>query len=122
VARGLFLTPRLSRDQLREAIELPARVFGCQVAPELVNRLLNELGDQQDQLPVLAHALLAMWRLASQDTAGQEITPLPSGVISIPHYNAIGGLQKGIAHSASPWLFSMRPTPRNGRRKTTGAC
>jgi hypothetical protein len=112
INRGLFLTPRLSRDQLREAIELPAQVFGGQVEPELANRLLNELGEQQDQLPVLAHALLAMWRLAERkknpplppfEKGGDDETPPfekgGAGGISLTtaHYDAIGGLQHALS-------------------------
>jgi len=42
VNQGLYLTPRLTRDQLSEAIELPAGVFGDEVEPALLNRLLND--------------------------------------------------------------------------------
>jgi hypothetical protein len=52
-----FLTPRMTRDQYRDAIVEPARVFGWDLEPDLVNRLLNDLGDTPDQLPVLQHGL-----------------------------------------------------------------
>ena len=48
---GQFLTPRLTREQRREAIVGPAMVFGGQVEPALVNRLLNDTGEEFDQLP-----------------------------------------------------------------------
>ena len=51
-----FLTPRLTRDQRREAIEGPARVFDGRVEPALVNRLLNDMGSDPDQLPLMRHA------------------------------------------------------------------
>jgi hypothetical protein len=57
-----YLVPRLNRDEVRLAIEGPIRLFQKEVAPRLVDRLLNDLGGQHDQLPVLQHALLRMWR------------------------------------------------------------
>jgi len=44
INEGLYLTPRLSRDECAAAIRNPARVFGGDVDPVLVNRLLNEFG------------------------------------------------------------------------------
>jgi energy-coupling factor transporter ATP-binding protein EcfA2 len=56
-----FLTPRLTREQRRAAIVGPARVFGGDVDPILVNRLLNDMGEDPDQLPLLQHVLRRMW-------------------------------------------------------------
>lgn len=56
-----FLTPRLTRDQQREAIVGPAAVYGSVVEPALVNRLLNDMGPDPDQLPLMQHVLMRMW-------------------------------------------------------------
>ena len=56
-----YLIPRLTRDQLREAITGPAAVGGGKITPRLVSRLLNDVGDSQDQLPILQHALMRCW-------------------------------------------------------------
>ncbi len=61
INQGLYLTPRLGRDQMADAIALPARVFGGEVEPELVNTLLNEAGQAMDQLPLLQHLLMRLW-------------------------------------------------------------
>ena len=63
IDQGQYLIPRLSREQLRKAIESPARVASGELEEALVQRLLNELGDDQDQLPVLQHALMRCWQL-----------------------------------------------------------
>jgi len=101
VNNGLFLTPRLTRDQLREAIELPARIFGGEVEPELVNRLLNdaefasinqlfnEVESYFDQLPLLQHALMRMWNIEKN-----------SKTLSLAHYKKIGGLKKALNEDA----------------------
>lgn len=43
INRGQYLTPRLSREQCRLAIEEPARVCGVEIEGALTNRLLNDL-------------------------------------------------------------------------------
>jgi energy-coupling factor transporter ATP-binding protein EcfA2 len=58
---GQYLIPRLSREQMRQVIESPAKVHGAEIAPALVTHLLNAIGDDQDQLPVLQHALVRTW-------------------------------------------------------------
>lgn len=66
IDQGQYLIPRLSREQLRQAIECPVRVAEGRdqlVDEALVQRLLNELGDDQDQLPVLQHALMRTWQV-----------------------------------------------------------
>ncbi len=61
VNRGEFLIPRLTRDQFKRVIEGPIKVAGGQIAPRLLQRLLNDLGQQADQLPCLQHALMRTW-------------------------------------------------------------
>ncbi|NJL59111.1 MAG: hypothetical protein HC887_05135 [Desulfobacteraceae bacterium] len=58
---GLYLTPRLTREQMREAIEEPAGVMGCEIEPALVTTLLEDVGHDPDQLPLLQHALQRLW-------------------------------------------------------------
>jgi tetratricopeptide (TPR) repeat protein len=61
VTAGLYLIPRMTRAQRRAAIEGPAQVGSATISPRLVNRLLNEGGDDPDQLPSLQHALMRTW-------------------------------------------------------------
>ena len=76
------LTPRLTREQSRQAIEGPARVFGGSVEPALVNRLLNDMGTDPDQLPLMQHALMRMWtrggRRRNRPRPGRSATELTS--------------------------------------------
>ena len=43
ITEGAFLTPRMTRDQYREAIVGPAEVRGVKIESILINRLLNDL-------------------------------------------------------------------------------
>lgn len=56
-----YLIPRLTRDQLREVITGPIALAKGEITPRLVNQLLNDIGDDQDQLPILQHALMRVW-------------------------------------------------------------
>jgi hypothetical protein len=60
-----FLTPRLTREQYTQAIVEPARLRGGDLEPALVARLLNDMGEDPDRLPVLQHALMRMWTRAA---------------------------------------------------------
>ncbi len=66
VNRGEFLIPRLTREQYKRVIEGPIKVAGGQIAPRLLQRLLNDLGQQADQLPCLQHALMRTWNVWSE--------------------------------------------------------
>jgi tetratricopeptide (TPR) repeat protein len=65
VTDAQYLCPRLSRDQIVSAITGPARVFGGAVEPRLVARLVNDMGTDADQLPLMQHALMRLWEVAA---------------------------------------------------------
>jgi WD40 repeat protein/tetratricopeptide (TPR) repeat protein len=75
VNRGEFLIPRLSREQYKRVIEGPIKVAGGRIAPRLLQRLLNDLGQQADQLPCLQHALMRTWNVwaANGDSAALDL-------------------------------------------------
>jgi hypothetical protein len=96
---GQYLVPALSRDALRAAITGPAAVRGVGVAPRLLVRLLNEVGELaeanagSDQLPVLQHALMRTWDAWAADHAAGE-------PIDIRHYQKIGTLRDALSEHA----------------------
>ncbi len=97
---GLFLVPRLTREQLREAIAGPVGVAGATISPRLVNRLLNEIGDDPDQLPVLQHALMRTWTF--WESAGDRKRP-----IDVDDYEATGGLTEALSRHGDEILASL---------------
>jgi energy-coupling factor transporter ATP-binding protein EcfA2 len=104
---GQYLIPRMTRDQRREAIKGPVAVGGAQIAPRLVNRLLNDVGDNPDQLPVLQHALMRMWQ--QWEKTGDSNAPL-----DLAHYQAIGGLDDAISLHADE-AYDGLPDDRSRR-------
>ena len=102
INNGLYLVPRMTRVQLEAAIVGPVKVAGAQIAPRLVNRLLNDVGDDPDQLPVLAHALMLTYNLWVADHAEAE-------PIDERHYRATGGLAQAIDVHAERVYATLTP-------------
>jgi WD40 repeat protein len=98
VNEAQFLTPRMTREQTRQAIEAPARVFGGEVEPALVNRLLNDMGTDPDQLPLMQHVLMRMWTRAS--------TTAPI-VLTLDAYKEAGGLVSALSNHADEALAEL---------------
>jgi tetratricopeptide (TPR) repeat protein len=107
-----YLIPRLTRDQLREAITGPVAVGGGQITPRLVNRLLNDVGDNQDQLPVLQHLLMRVWDESKEKRLTLEVDPT-NPAITRPHRevhqgdaidlccsDAVGGMSEALSRHA----------------------
>ena len=124
INKGLYLTPRMSREQVREAIVGPAAVCGFAIEPALVNRLLNDLtsfapweeadsGHQlerlvrrADQLPLMQHVLNRLWSIAAARSAGGPIE------LKLADYDALGGLRGALAAHGREILDELLPEHR----------
>ena len=90
INNGQYLIPRMTRDERREAISGPVAVGQGTISEPLVNQLLNDVGDNPDQLPILQHALMRTWEY----WLGHRRNGNP---IDIPDYNAIGGMAEALS-------------------------
>lgn len=90
---GQYLIPRMTRDQRRAAIAGPVAVGGGDIAPRLVQQLLNDVGDNPDQLPILQHALMRTWDHWSRDRRDAE-------PIDLEHYESIGSMNQALSFHA----------------------
>jgi len=100
VNEGLYLVPRMTRDELRAAITGPVAVGGATIAPRLVSRLLNDVGDDPDQLPILQHALMRTWDRWDEDHD-------PGEPLDLRHYEAIGTLKEALSRHAEEALGEL---------------
>ncbi|MEI9920128.1 MAG: hypothetical protein WDO14_15245 [Bacteroidota bacterium] len=80
-----FFVPRLNRNELREVIEEPALLSGNTISRRLTERLIHDIVEGTDQLPILQHALNQVWKAAYDG----EVT------MDLIHYAMVGGM-KGI--------------------------
>jgi hypothetical protein len=101
ISESQYLTPRLTRDECARAIAGPARVFGGEVDGDLVHQLLNDLGPNSDQLPVMQHALMRMWTLKRQQQPEGRI------VLTVQGYEQIGGLKYALSKHADEAFFDL---------------
>jgi pentatricopeptide repeat protein len=92
-----YLTPRLNRDQQRAAIENPALLFQTTVLPDVVNRILNEMGADPDQLPLMQHLLMRMWRTERMKVPDSE-QPIQ---LTLDTYKEVGGLHGCVSSHAN---------------------
>ncbi|HUP42145.1 MAG TPA: AAA family ATPase [Thermoanaerobaculia bacterium] len=90
---GQYLVPRMTREERRSAIVGPVAVGGAEIAPRLVTRLLNDVGDDPDQLPTLQHALMRTWDYWRRHHA-------PGEPLDLRHYEVIGALSEALSQHA----------------------
>ena len=90
-----YLIPQMTRDQKRRAIEGPVAVGSAKIAPRLTQQLLNDLGDNPDQLPILQHALMRTW---SYWTRFKDYDDEP---LDLKHYEAIGTMREALSMHAN---------------------
>lgn len=101
VSATQFLVPGLTRDQreqiIRQPIEKAAKeIHGASIESALVERLLNDAGDEMDQLPVLQHALSRLWECAG---SGHQLT--------LAHYREIGEMSGALSRHADEVMASL---------------
>ena len=77
-----FFVPRLNRTQLQQVIEEPAVLSGNQITRRLTERLIHDLTEGVDQLPIVQHALNQIWHAA--DNGKEEM--------DLIHYAMVGGM------------------------------
>lgn len=119
ISTGMYLIPRMSREQCRAAITGPAAVCSFKIEDALTNRLLNDLaafapwddrsnqsqldrlGRRADQLPLLQYCLNRMWMRARD---GAENAPI---MLMLADYERIGGLKGALDAHASDILRDL---------------
>ncbi|ULQ51014.1 ATP-binding protein [Flavihumibacter fluvii] len=77
-----FFVPRLNRSQLQMVIEEPATLSGNRITRRLTERLIHDLTEGVDQLPILQHALNQIWVAADEGAAEMDLL----------HYAMVGGM------------------------------
>jgi tetratricopeptide (TPR) repeat protein len=110
VNESQYLVPRMTRDELRSAITGPVAVAGGEIAPRLVLRLLNDVGDDQDQLPLMQHVLMRAWdHWVQHRQAGEPI--------DLVNYEAVGALGNALSQHAEE---AYEETGSEDRKRVTG--
>jgi WD40 repeat protein len=93
INEGQYLVPRMTREERRVAIKGPVEVGGAEICPVLLTRLVNDVGDNPDQLSILQHAMNRTW-------AHWQFEGNREGAISLPHYEAVGSMAHALDRHA----------------------
>ncbi len=97
-----YLIPQMDRASLRLAITGPVAVGGGKISDRLTNELLNDLGDNPDQLPILQHALMRTWNFWREH-------PGTSEQLDVEHYDSIGRMEKALSNHANEAYNELSP-------------
>ncbi len=89
-----YLVPRMTRDDFIEVIEGPVISTGASINSSLVEKLLEDLGDNPDQLPVLQHALMRTWNY-------WKLHNDINRPISVSDYDSVGRIEKALSEHAN---------------------
>lgn len=94
VEDGLYLVSPMSDENLRAAIEGPARQAGLRLEPGLVDLLVRDVEGEPGSLPMLSHVLRQTWERREGPT------------LTVEGYRATGGIRDAVAQSAEA-LFTQ---------------
>jgi WD40 repeat protein/class 3 adenylate cyclase len=87
----------MTTEELRRAIEEPAKRGHWEFEPGLVDLILRDVGDEPGALPLLSHALLETWKRRAAHT------------LTLKGYADAGGVHGAIAHTAETVYQSLSP-------------
>lgn len=102
INKSQFLVPRMTREQVSSAVEGPIKLAKAEVTTELLQCILSDVDGQQDQLPVMQHAMMRTWDYWK--SIGN--TSLP---IDVEHYEAIGGMKNALSLHANEIYSELSP-------------
>jgi WD40 repeat protein len=95
VSARQYLVEPMRRDDLRRAIERPARLVGLEPEPNLADLLLDDAAKNPGSLPLLQFVLKELWARRQ----GQRLT--------ITAYRKLGGMERAVANRADTVLAQL---------------
>ncbi len=120
INEGLYLVPRMTREQMRQAIVGQVRAGGGAITTELVEQLLDDAASEDDGLPVLQHALAQIWPLRERwEPLGLALYPKEGGLASFVDHHAervYAALeQPELQHAAESLFRAITEVTADGR-------
>ena len=96
---------RMTREELRETIELPAQKVGLKFEAGLVNRILDQVEGQAGNLPLLEFVLTELWKDRQEELITHE------------SYEKLGEVQGAIASHAERALAAFSTSEQEVARR-----
>ncbi|UVJ41800.1 ATP-binding protein [Pseudomonas sp. LS1212] len=82
-----YLLPRMDHSDLLRAICEPARLYEGDISPALAERLINDAGGGQDQLPLIQHGLMLLYNQNVRLPPDQDPLANPAWHLGLEHYH-----------------------------------
>jgi DNA-binding SARP family transcriptional activator/WD40 repeat protein len=101
IEEGLYLLRPMTAEDLRAAIEGPARRAGLHLEAGLVELLVSDVADRPGALPLLSHVMTEIWARRQ------------GPVLTAAAYRSAGGLHGAVSQTAER---AMRTLPPEGQR------
>ena len=100
-----ILVGPMSHDQLRMAVEGPARQTGLEVETGLADTIIDDVSDRSGALPLLSTALLETWERRRSRT------------LTLAGYHAAGGVEGAVARLAESAYDHLSPSQQRAARR-----
>lgn len=89
-----ILVGAMDEDELRRAIEMPAKHAGLELEPGLTEMILQDARGETGTLPMVSHALMEIWNRRS------------GHCLKVASYQSFGGLRQAIASTADEMFLA----------------
>jgi hypothetical protein len=106
--RGIINVRAMSREERREAIGRPARLVSLSFEQGLVERILDDVGDEPGNLPLLEFALTELWERRD------------GGRLTHAAYEALGRVAGAIGRRAETVFATLSPDQRSAAPRLFG--
>ena len=97
IAAHQYLVGPMAEENLRQAVEEPARLVGLKIEPELLAQALAEVSNQPGTLPLLEYALLEVWKRRRE------------GRLTLKAYRESGSVKEALAQRAESVFKALSP-------------
>jgi WD40 repeat protein/class 3 adenylate cyclase len=105
LAANHVLVGPLTREELKRAIELPARRAGLRVESALADALVEEVSDEPGGLPLLSTALVELWQTRED------------GWIRMEAHEQTGGVRGAVSRLAETSYEQLSPVEQEAARR-----
>jgi WD40 repeat protein len=105
LAANHVLVGPLTREELKRAIELPARRTGLRVESALADALVEEVSDEPGGLPLLSTALVELWQTRED------------GWIRMEAHERTGGVRGAVSRLAETSYEQLSPAEQDAARR-----
>ncbi|MBD2770708.1 tetratricopeptide repeat protein, partial [Iningainema sp. BLCCT55] len=95
----------MNREELLQAIEQPAQKIEVQLEPQLSQRILDDVGNEPGNLPLLEFAMTRLWSLQQNRTLTHQA------------YQEIGGVKKALANHAEQVYQKLSETEKKAAQR-----